>query len=100
MVDFIFSMSFDLTGKELAERLRTMAQAAERTAESQRTRAAERWARQVLEQQPEHLDGLVLMAVDSEEAVFINVLGSLDPMQLSQVMENFDVDIDPNIKIQ
>ena len=45
------------------------------------------------------IDGLVLMAVDSEEAVFINVLGSLDPMQLSQVMENFDVDIDPQIDI-
>jgi len=45
------------------------------------------------------IDGLVLMAVDGEEAVFINVLGSLDPMQLSQVMENFDVDIDPNITV-
>lgn len=45
------------------------------------------------------IDGLVLMAVDDEEAVFINVLGSLDPMQLSQVMENFDVDIDPNITV-
>jgi hypothetical protein len=48
----------------------------------------------------ETIDGLVLMAVDSEEAVFINVLGSLDPMQLSQVMGNFNVDIDPNINIQ
>ncbi len=47
----------------------------------------------------ELIDGLVLMAVDGEEAVFINVLGSLDPMQLSQVMENFDVDIDPNMEI-
>lgn len=45
------------------------------------------------------IDGLVLMAVDSEEAVFINVLGSLDPAQLSQVMQNFDVDIDPNIDL-
>jgi hypothetical protein len=47
----------------------------------------------------ELIDGLVLMAVDGEEAVFINVLGSLDPMQLSQVMQNFDVDIDPNMEI-
>jgi hypothetical protein len=47
----------------------------------------------------EMIDGLVLMAVDSEEAVFINVLGSLDPMQLSQVMQNFDVDIDPDITV-
>lgn len=45
------------------------------------------------------IDGLVLMAVDNEEAVFINVLGSLDPMQLSQIMDNFDVDIDPNLDL-
>jgi len=47
----------------------------------------------------EAIDGLVLMAVDDEEAVFINVLGSLDPAQLSQVMDSFDVDIDPNIEL-
>jgi hypothetical protein len=41
----------------------------------------------------ENIDGLVLMAVDDEEAVFINVIGSLDPTELSQVMKNFDVDI-------
>ena len=41
----------------------------------------------------EAIDGLVLMAVDDEEAVFINVIGSLDPHELSQVMDNFDVDI-------
>ena len=41
----------------------------------------------------EAIDGLVLMAVDSEEAVFINVIGSLDPNELSRVMENFDVDV-------
>lgn len=48
----------------------------------------------------ELIDGLVLMAVDSEEAVFINVLGNIDPMQLSQVMEKFDVDIDPGINLE
>jgi hypothetical protein len=42
----------------------------------------------------EVIDGLVLMAVDEEEAVFINVIGSLDPQELSQVMDNFDVDLD------
>ena len=47
----------------------------------------------------EQIDGLVLMAVDGEEAVFINVLGSLDPVQLSQVMENFDIDIDADVDI-
>ncbi|NIP19134.1 MAG: DUF4252 domain-containing protein [Xanthomonadales bacterium] len=42
----------------------------------------------------EAIDGLVLMAVDDEEAVFINIIGSLDPSELSQVMDNFDVDLD------
>jgi hypothetical protein len=48
----------------------------------------------------EMIDGLVLMAVDDEEAVFINVLGSLDPVQLGQVMKNFDVEIDPSMNIE
>ena len=39
------------------------------------------------------MDGLTLMAVDEEEAVFINVIGQLDPNELSQVMGNFDIDI-------
>jgi hypothetical protein len=26
--------------------------------------------------------------------VFINIIGQMDPAQLSQVMDNFDVDID------
>ena len=40
------------------------------------------------------------MAVDEEEAVFINVIGSLDPNELSQVMDNFDVDVgDINIDL-
>ena len=48
----------------------------------------------------EAIDGLVLMAVDEEEAVFINVIGSLDPNELSQVMDNFDVDVgDINIDL-
>jgi hypothetical protein len=42
----------------------------------------------------EAIDGLVLMAVDEEEAVFINVIGSIDPAELSQVMDNFNVDVD------
>lgn len=41
----------------------------------------------------ETMEGLAVMAVDDEEAVFINIIGQLDPAKLSQVMENFDVDI-------
>jgi hypothetical protein len=42
----------------------------------------------------ETMEGLAVMAVDDEEAVFINIIGQMDPAQLSQVMDNFDVDID------
>ncbi len=45
------------------------------------------------------MDGLTLMAVDSEEAVFINVIGQLDPKELSQVMDNFDIDIEDAMEI-
>ena len=45
------------------------------------------------------MNGLTLMAVDDEEAVFINVIGQLDPHELSQVMDNFDIDIDDAMDI-
>lgn len=40
------------------------------------------------------IHGLAVMAVDSEEAVFINVLGSIDPEQLATVVAKLDVDVD------
>lgn len=46
------------------------------------------------------MNGLTLMAVDSEEAVFINVIGQLDPDELSQLMDNFDVDIGDSMNIE
>lgn len=42
----------------------------------------------------ETVEGLTLMAVDGEEAVFINVIGDINPADLGRVVENFDVDID------
>ena len=45
------------------------------------------------------MEGLTVMAVDDEEAVFINIIGQLDPAQLNQVMDNFDIDIDSHIEI-
>ena len=45
------------------------------------------------------MDGLTLMAVDDEEAVFINVIGQLDPQELAQVMNNFDIDIEDAMDI-
>ncbi|HSM68889.1 MAG TPA: DUF4252 domain-containing protein [Xanthomonadales bacterium] len=46
----------------------------------------------------EVMDGLTLMAVDGEEAVFINVIGQLDPEELSQLMGRFDVDLDESLE--
>ncbi len=42
----------------------------------------------------ESVEGLTLMAVDGEEAVFINVIGDINPRDLGKVVENFDVDLD------
>ncbi len=45
------------------------------------------------------MEGLTVMAVDAEEAVFINIIGQMDPAQLSQMMDNFDVDIDADLDL-
>ncbi len=41
----------------------------------------------------EIVQGLVVMAVDGEEAVFINIIGMIDPAKLEQVMNQFDVSV-------
>ena len=33
------------------------------------------------------------MAVEATEAVFVNVIGDINPAELEKVMDNFDVDI-------
>ena len=40
------------------------------------------------------MDGMTVMTVDTEEVMFINIIGQLDPKQLGKVMKGFDVDID------
>ncbi|MEP5569401.1 MAG: DUF4252 domain-containing protein [Halioglobus sp.] len=42
----------------------------------------------------ENVEGLTVMAVDAEEAVFINILGVIDPAQLGKVMDTLNVDVD------
>ena len=37
------------------------------------------------------VEGITVMALDEEEAVFVNVIGNIDPEELSKVMENFDI---------
>jgi hypothetical protein len=40
------------------------------------------------------MQGLAVMAVDGEEAVFLNILGAIDPEKLGEMMDKFDVDVD------
>lgn len=39
------------------------------------------------------VEGITVMAVESGEAAFINVIGSLNPAELGKVMDNFDIDL-------
>ncbi len=41
----------------------------------------------------DQVDGITVMAVEETEAVFVNVIGSIDPKELGQVMDNFDIDL-------
>jgi len=42
------------------------------------------------------VEGITVMAVEDTEAVFVNVIGSINPEELGRVMENFDIDLDDN----
>jgi hypothetical protein len=41
-----------------------------------------------------NMEGMTVMVVDNEEAVFVNIIGQLNPAELGKVMESFDVDVD------
>ena len=41
-----------------------------------------------------NMEGMTVMVVDEEEAVFVNIIGQLNPAELGKVMESFDVDVD------
>ena len=41
----------------------------------------------------ESVEGITVMAVEQDEAAFINIIGSLSPSELQKVMDNFDVHI-------
>jgi hypothetical protein len=41
-----------------------------------------------------NMEGMTVMVVDEEEAVFVNVIGQLNPEELGRVMDTFDVDVD------
>ena len=42
----------------------------------------------------ESVEGITLMALEDDEAVFVNVIGDLDPDELRHVIDKFNVDID------
>ncbi len=42
----------------------------------------------------ESVDGITVMALEANEAVFVNVIGNINPAELDRVMKNFDVEID------
>ena len=44
-----------------------------------------------------NMEGMTVMVVDQEEAVFVNVIGQLNPAELAQVMEKFDVNVDLDV---
>ena len=41
-----------------------------------------------------NMEGMTVMVVDEDEAVFVNVIGQLNPAELGKVMDSFDVDVD------
>ena len=42
----------------------------------------------------DQMEGMTVMAVNDEEAVFLNIIGMIDPEHLERVMDKFDVDVD------
>lgn len=41
----------------------------------------------------ENVEGITVMVLQEDEAVFVNVIGDLKPDELGKVMENFDIDL-------
>lgn len=44
-----------------------------------------------------NMEGMTVMVVDGEDAVFVNVIGQLNPAELGKVMKKFDVNVDLNV---
>jgi HSP20 family molecular chaperone IbpA len=50
-----------------------------------------------MKMQSGNMEGMTVMVVDNEEAVFVNVIGQLNPDELGRVMDTFDVDVDVKV---
>jgi len=44
-----------------------------------------------------NMEGMTVMIVNDQDAVFVNVIGQLNPAELGKVMKKFDVDVDLNV---
>ena len=44
-----------------------------------------------------NMEGMTVMVVDETEAVFVNVIGQLNPAELGKVMDALDVDVDMDL---
>jgi len=56
--------------------------------------SAEEQVRIYMKLSEDKVDGITVMVVEETEAVFVNVIGDINPAQLERVMDNFDVEID------
>ena len=56
--------------------------------------SADEQARVFMKISAETVDGITVMAIEENEAVFVNVIGNINPAELERVMKNFDVEID------
>lgn len=53
----------------------------------------------LVRQDAQRIHGITVMAVDDEEAVFINVLGEIDPDQIGEVIAQMDLDVDMDLEL-
>ena len=45
------------------------------------------------------MEGMAIMVVNEEEAVFLNILGNIDPAHVSKVMKQVNVDVDVDVDV-
>ena len=56
--------------------------------------SADEQVRVFMKMNAETVDGITVMALEENEAVFVNVIGNINPAEIQRVMKNFDVEID------
>lgn len=46
------------------------------------------------------MQGMAIMVVNAEEAVFLNILGNIDPAQVGKVMEQLNMGVDVDVDVE